>query len=198
MSSKRLAVFFPGIGYHNDKPLLYYSRKLARELGLDVVEITYVLPVKAKEIKGDKDKMRDAFELAVEQADKQLSAIEFDKYEQVFFIGKSIGTTVAAHYDKTYDVGARQIVLTPVPQTFDYLKPGCGIVFNGTEDPWCDTGLVKEKCGDLGIEVHIVEHANHSLETKSATTDVQNLESVLNTIEEYMAPGDGGSSSLII
>lgn len=23
----KLAVFFPGIGYHCDKPLLYYSRK---------------------------------------------------------------------------------------------------------------------------------------------------------------------------
>lgn len=24
----KLAIFFPGIGYHTDKPLLYYSRKL--------------------------------------------------------------------------------------------------------------------------------------------------------------------------
>ena len=29
---KKLAVFFPGIGYTADKPLLYYSRKLAAEL----------------------------------------------------------------------------------------------------------------------------------------------------------------------
>lgn len=28
---KRLAVIFPGIGYHCDKPILYYSRKLAKE-----------------------------------------------------------------------------------------------------------------------------------------------------------------------
>ena len=27
----KAAVFFPGIGYHCDKPLLYYSRKLAQE-----------------------------------------------------------------------------------------------------------------------------------------------------------------------
>ena len=26
---KRLAVIFPGIGYHCDKPILYYSRKLS-------------------------------------------------------------------------------------------------------------------------------------------------------------------------
>lgn len=29
----KLAIYFPGIGYHCDKPLLYYSRSLARELG---------------------------------------------------------------------------------------------------------------------------------------------------------------------
>ena len=31
----KLAVFFPGIGYHCDKPLLYYSRKLAQECGYE-------------------------------------------------------------------------------------------------------------------------------------------------------------------
>ena len=32
---KKLAIFFPGIGYHADKPLLYYSRKLAGEAGYE-------------------------------------------------------------------------------------------------------------------------------------------------------------------
>ena len=31
----KLAVFFPGIGYHCDKPLLYYSQKLAKECGYE-------------------------------------------------------------------------------------------------------------------------------------------------------------------
>ena len=31
----KAAVFFPGIGYHCDKPLLYYSRKLAKECGYE-------------------------------------------------------------------------------------------------------------------------------------------------------------------
>lgn len=30
----KLAVFFPGIGYHCDKPLLYYSRKLVQNMGM--------------------------------------------------------------------------------------------------------------------------------------------------------------------
>ena len=28
---KKLAVIFPGVGYHTDKPLLYYSKKIASQ-----------------------------------------------------------------------------------------------------------------------------------------------------------------------
>ena len=33
----KIAVFFPGIGYHCDKPLLYYVRKLAQECGYEKI-----------------------------------------------------------------------------------------------------------------------------------------------------------------
>ena len=184
---KKLAVVFPGIGYHSDKPLLYYSKKLVKEYGFEVIEVAYDFSFKAKEIKGDKDKMKDAFEIAVKQAKEQLSTIEFSDYEQILFIGKSIGTTVAAYYDKTYEIGAKHIVLTPVPQTFEFLGTGDCIVFNGSEDPWCETSLVQDKCHALGVELHVVEHANHSLETKSVTTDVQNMKLILDNIERYVS-----------
>ena len=186
MCGKKLAVFFPGIGYHNDKPLLYYSRKLAAELGFEVIEITYDFSFKANEIKGDKDKMRDSFEVAYEQTSEQLSEVDFAGFKQVFFIGKSLGTTVAAYYDKQHDVGARHIVLTPVPRTFDYLRKDCGIVFHGNADPWCETDLATEKCSELGLPLNIVEGGNHSLETKSILTDVHNMEDILGKIDRYM------------
>ena len=39
--SNQLAVLFPGIGYHIDKPLLYYSAKLARARGCDLLAVQY-------------------------------------------------------------------------------------------------------------------------------------------------------------
>ena len=39
--SNQLAVLFPGIGYHIDKPLLYYSAKLARARGYDLLAVQY-------------------------------------------------------------------------------------------------------------------------------------------------------------
>ena len=41
----KAAVFFPGIGYHCDKPLLYYSRKLAQECGYEeTIALSYTYP----------------------------------------------------------------------------------------------------------------------------------------------------------
>lgn len=59
---KKIAVIFPGVGYHVDKPLLYYSRKLADQYGYEVVCADYgVLP---SGIKGDGKKMYAAYEQA--------------------------------------------------------------------------------------------------------------------------------------
>ena len=55
MPDNKIAVFFPGIGYTNDKPLMYYSRKLAEEQGYEVICTEYHdLPEK---IRGNKEKM---------------------------------------------------------------------------------------------------------------------------------------------
>ena len=38
---KKIAVYFPGLGYHHDKPLLIYSRKLLESLGYERIKIEY-------------------------------------------------------------------------------------------------------------------------------------------------------------
>ena len=64
----KLAVVFPGIGYHADKPLLYYSKKLAAQAGWQVVEVAYgAFPDR---VKGDRAKMEKSFRIAMEGAEK--------------------------------------------------------------------------------------------------------------------------------
>lgn len=59
---KKAAVIFPGVGYHTDKPLLYYSKKLAVAGGYEILEVSYgELP---SGIKGNAAKMMEAFEMA--------------------------------------------------------------------------------------------------------------------------------------
>lgn len=72
----KAAVFFPGIGYHCDKPLLYYSRKLAQECGYEeTIALSYTYD--GGNIRGNEEKMQQAFESLYEQAEKSLSAIAF-------------------------------------------------------------------------------------------------------------------------
>ena len=40
-TAMKIAVLFPGIGYHCDKPLLYYSGKLAAHYQYELVKVPY-------------------------------------------------------------------------------------------------------------------------------------------------------------
>ena len=37
----KLAILFPGIGYHTDKPLLYYSKKILKNMDYEIKEIHF-------------------------------------------------------------------------------------------------------------------------------------------------------------
>ena len=84
----KLAVIFPGIGYHADKPLLYYSKKLAKNYGFEIVEVPYGnFP---KGVKGSPDKMKEAFFAAVKQTEEILKDVDFASCDKLLFISKSI------------------------------------------------------------------------------------------------------------
>ena len=68
-----IAVLFPGIGYTCDKPLLYYSEKIARERGYEIKRVPYGnFP---PGVKGDAAKMYQCFVSAREQAEDILAEI---------------------------------------------------------------------------------------------------------------------------
>ena len=93
---RKLVVLFPGAGYHTDKPLLYYTKKIAKGYDYKIVELSFELSEVASAIKGDKEKTRLALDTAFAQACEKLGDIEFGKYDRVIFVGKSIGTAAAA------------------------------------------------------------------------------------------------------
>ena len=41
--SKKLAVLFLGIGYHNDKPFMYYTKKIASNHDYEIIQLSYDL-----------------------------------------------------------------------------------------------------------------------------------------------------------
>ena len=88
-----IAVLFPGIGYTCDKPLLYYSEKIARERGYEIMRVSYGnFP---PGVKGDAAKMYQCFVSAREQAETILAEIDWTAYDDILFFSKSVGTVVA-------------------------------------------------------------------------------------------------------
>lgn len=68
----KLAVYFPGIGYHCDKPLLYYGRKTACEQGYqEYRNIQYAYH--AGNIRGNAEKMKEAYEVLFSQTEAALA-----------------------------------------------------------------------------------------------------------------------------
>ena len=182
---RKAAVLFPGIGYSADRPLLYYSGKMALAEGYELIRVPYTGFPKKKP--GDHDMMKEAFSVGRDGAEKILKDARLEDYDELIFFSKSIGTAVGASYadDHGLDEKTRHILYTPVEETFSLFK-GTGIAFHGTADPWAENEPVKRLCRKAGIPLYLFRGANHSLETGDVRTDIGNLQSIMETVQEYL------------
>ena len=80
---KRLAVIFQEYeGYHCDKPILYYSRKLAKEQEYkEIISLEYSYT--EKNIRGNEKRMKEVFDVLYQQAEKLLETIDFSKFFKI-------------------------------------------------------------------------------------------------------------------
>lgn len=182
----KAAVIFPGIGYHTDKPLLYYSKKMARQLGFEVIEVPYGGFSAKKDLRGNADRMQEAFDLACRETERILKDVRWDQYESILFISKSIGTVAASWYAGKHGLMVRHIYYTPVEGTFAFVEEGSGIAFTGTQDQWVDYRLVVSRCREKKIRCFVTENANHSLETGEVLPDLKNMEKIMGETWDYM------------
>ncbi len=181
---KKIAVLFPGIGYTCDRPLLYYTGKLALSCGYEIKKVEY--GGFESGIKGNREKMEKAFYSALSQAEKILADVSWNEYDEILFVGKSVGTIVSAAYMKKYNIIGRNIVYTPLEDTFLF-SSGKGIVFHGTKDPWAEnTDTIKKCCEKIGMNLYTIEDANHSLETGDVLKDIDIIKDVLISADDFI------------
>ncbi|MGYP000852855245 len=180
----KIAVFFPGIGYHCDKPLLYYSRKLAQECGYEeIVTLSYTYD--GGNIRGNEEKMQQAFEVLYAQAEESLSEIDFSQYDEILFVSKSVGTIIASAYAQKYNIKCRQILYTPLKYTYDYEHENA-VAFIGTSDPWSVISEVQKLSEEQQVPIYTYENANHSLETKDTLENLEILQDVMIKTKEEL------------
>ena len=180
----KIAVYFPGIGYHCDKPLLYYSRNIACALGYkNYRNVSYTYH--AGNIRGNEEKMKEAYETLFSQSEAGLADIVWSEYDDVLFISKSIGTIIATSYAEKYELKhARHILYTPLAQTFHF-APTNAIAFIGTADPWSDTDEIIRLVDANHISIAVYEGCNHSLECADTLKNIENLKDIMQRTMDF-------------
>ena len=187
MNSSYIAVLFPGVGYTTHKPLLYYSAKLMQSYDYKPCYLSYEhMP---KYVGSDKELMRQAIESGYADTEKTLEGLNLSEYERVIFIGKSIGTIIAAKYAKEHNIDAVQIWYTPLIDAFTYADTADNdriVVFIGDRDQWSDVGKVKKTADEKGIKLYSYLDCNHSLESDDVFNNMNILKDVMARTDEFV------------
>lgn len=173
---KKICVIFPGIGYHSDKPLLYYGKKYMAEHGYEIIGVKY-----GKLPKG----LEAAFSCGYDITVRFLADICFGQEDDIVFMSKSIGTVIAARYAQEFNVNARNIYFTPLISTMKYADNN-GIAFHGTKDPLADTEKLTDACIKRHIPLYTYEGGNHSIETKDILWNIRTQEDVAKKYIQYL------------
>ena len=169
------AVLFPGIGYHCDKPLFYYTKKILKAEGYQIHEIYF------QNLDFDLEKSK---ENAYFQAKEQFDKLDFQICDAILFISKSIGTYCAARLAKENHLTSN-IYFTPLNFTLEFLSPN-DLVYSGTQDQWANYTYIEKYCKKSQIPLHSIQNGNHSLETGDIQMDLTNLKGIMKQVEEYI------------
>lgn len=176
----KIAVFFPGIGYKFEKPLLKETIRIAQKKGFEILLVDYNgFPENAKQ------ELDLAVNIALSQAEKILEKICWQKYEEIVFIGKSIGTAVCSIYPERKKIECKKILLTPIPQTFS-IQISNAIAFYGTSDPWITNDQVIAGCKTNSIPLTVYDGMNHSLICSDEQKNFCTLKDVLEKCESFI------------
>lgn len=180
----KLAVFFPGIGYNVERPLLYYARKITQKYGFEEICVNY--GGFEDNVKNDDEKKARSYQSALAQAKEILKDVDFNKYEEIIFVGKSIGTGIATAIAEIKNITPRYILYTPLESTLkaEYKE---AIAFHGSSDSWGDSYEIRRICDEKNIDLRIIARANHSLETGLVNEDARNLTLIMQATEEFVA-----------
>ena len=156
--SDSIVILFPGAGYSCESPLLYYAREAALQAGCDVLSLEYGY------FKTDNSFKLEYLEQIIQEAYEVIQTVLSNLYRRIFFISKSLGTSVAGKisellgYDKI-----NNLFLTPTSNTIPYIiKSRCAVIV-GTNDKFFSKENINFIRTYSSVNLHIIDDATHSL-----------------------------------
>ncbi|WP_143316098.1 alpha/beta hydrolase [Clostridium sp. HBUAS56017] len=182
--SNILVIMFPGSGYINAKPLLYYSNKIALELGFDTLCLNYGFQVFNKDFNLDNDK---EIEILVQESEKIIRNCLNKEYKELIFIGKSLGTIVQSKLSKRFkEYKQVHVYLTPVDKTLkNSIKHSC-LAISGTKDKKINSSNIKKLEENEEVQLLKINGVGHSLEGSDVIQNIKILAELMRTIKEFL------------
>jgi predicted alpha/beta-hydrolase family hydrolase len=181
--SDTLVVILPGIGYTVDRPLMDYSKKLALELGYDVLQIEYGFQI-ARKILDRENEFQYVKRESIEIFKNALN----DSYKKIIFISKSIGTiinTILCNEVKACEV--KNIYLTPVNETLKVGIKENSLVISGTSDPLINKKTIEIIRKIKGVNLIEIKNADHSLNINDSVLEsIEILNKVIKAEKDYL------------
>ncbi len=184
---KKLAVVFPGVGYTKDRPLLYYSGKLAVKNGYELIHIDFSGLDWSKEKLKDQAFLKKMMETCLLKTEEALEKYGDLSDADAVFISKSIGTVVAAAYEKKKGLNVKQIMFSPLEFVSDFIKEEGAVLFYGDADPYAGYEAVEKAAEEKKLEKIRISGGNHSLETGDILKDIDNLGKMMRRVGEILS-----------
>ena len=181
-NSDVLTVILPGDGYTSTKPLMYYSYKIALELGLDVLCIDYGFQISHKKFDANTD-----FDIVVRESAQVLKKCLRRKYKMIIFIGKSLGTYVQNTLSKEFmDYEQIHVYLTPVDKTIESIVDYPCLAITGSEDRKISNLNMSSIQNNKNIELVKIEGGNHRLECSTTLKSIEMLNTTMGILRKFI------------
>lgn len=181
-NSDILTIILPAEGYTNEKPLMYYSCRVALELGLDVLCVDYGFQISRKDFY-----ISSEFDIVARESEQVLKKCLSKNYRKIIFIGKSLGTIIQNRLSKELiDYEQIHVYLTPVDKTFENVVSYPCLAITGTEDKKINSLNMKMIENSKNIELVKIDGGNHRLECSDALKSVEMLTTTMNSLRKFI------------
>ena len=171
--NKKIVISFPG-GRGAEIPLLYFGAKHYEDLGYEKV---FINNPSFAELDSD-----ELLEVLLENAKVVIESLDLREYDEIVFIGKSIGTAVACRIKEMFCLSAKLVLFTPIESTLEYIRTDNDVllVVVGTKDWGMDANKLKVLCDSENVQCYVEENVGHRMEVRNDLK--RNLEIVYNVI----------------
>lgn len=165
---KSIVFSFPG-KRGEEIPLLYFGAKFYVDKDYEKVFIQH--PASG-----------NGLEEVYENAKAILSSYNLSEYEDIVFVGKSMGTVVACKLKEELQIDASLVLFTPLMDTLPYMKADNRVVLAaaGDNDRFLEWEVLHNHCEKENVPYYIEPGVGHAMEVKNDL--VKNLQVISNVI----------------